>query len=143
MIDKITEAIYIAINEEFGDEYSIYTDEVKQDLAKPCFFISCVSAESRVFFNKRYLVQNVFCIHYFPEDAQEDNRECLKAAERLFSCLEWINADGSSTMGTGMKSEFSDGGLLFFVNYDFFVYKAEDKIPAMEDVAKDISLKGE
>ena len=143
MINKLTKAICIAINEEFGDGYRIYTDEVKQDLQEPCFFVLCANTENRLFFNKRYLMRNMFCIQYFPESEEAGNAECMSAAQRLFSCLEWINMDGDLTMGTVMKSEFSDGILLFFVNYDFFVYKTADKIPAMADVKKDIFVKGE
>lgn len=143
MINKVTEAICIAINEEFGDEYRIYTDEVRQDLKEPCFFVLCVNTENRLFFNKRYFMRNMFCIHYFPKDEETGNAECMSAAERLFSCLEWINVNGDLTMGADMKSEFSDGVLLFFVNYDFFVYKTAERIPAMEDVKEDISVKGE
>ena len=39
MINEIIEAISVALNEEFGDEYEIYRESVRQDLKEPCFFI--------------------------------------------------------------------------------------------------------
>ena len=43
MINKILDAISNALNEEFGDEYEIYSEDIKQDLKEPCFFIICLN----------------------------------------------------------------------------------------------------
>ena len=40
MINSIIEAISIALNAEFGDDYTTYTEEQEQGLKEPCFFIS-------------------------------------------------------------------------------------------------------
>lgn len=37
MINKVIDGISKAINEEFGDEYNIYTEEIEQGLKEPCF----------------------------------------------------------------------------------------------------------
>ena len=39
MINSIIEGISIAINTEFEDVYTIYTESVEQGLKEPCFFI--------------------------------------------------------------------------------------------------------
>lgn len=39
-VNLITDAISIALNGEFGDGYTNYTENVKQGLKEPCFFIS-------------------------------------------------------------------------------------------------------
>ena len=40
MLNNVIAGIAIALNEEFGDDYEIYTEEIKQDLKEPCFFIT-------------------------------------------------------------------------------------------------------
>lgn len=38
MITEIIEAISVALNSEFGDEYEIHMEEIRQGLVEPCFF---------------------------------------------------------------------------------------------------------
>jgi len=40
MINSIIEAISIALNAEFGDDFTTYTEKEEQGLKEPCFFIS-------------------------------------------------------------------------------------------------------
>ena len=58
MIKEIIEAISIALNEEFGDSYTIYTENVKQGLKTPCFFVLCINPTNKIFRGKRYLSAN-------------------------------------------------------------------------------------
>ena len=39
MITEIIEAISVALNSEFGDDYEIHMEEIRQGLTEPCFFI--------------------------------------------------------------------------------------------------------
>ena len=43
--NMLIEAISIALNGEFGDEYEIHMEEIKQDLKEPCFFIQSLKPE--------------------------------------------------------------------------------------------------
>ena len=43
MINNVIAGIAIALNQEFGDDYEIYTEEIKQDLKEPCFFITLLN----------------------------------------------------------------------------------------------------
>lgn len=128
MINAIIEAISVALNGEFGDSYEIHMEEIKQGLEEPCFFIFCLNPTSDLFFGKRYFRTSPFCIQYFPE-SNEKQRECNSVAERMYDCLEYVTMDGDSNpiRGTKMKHEVVDGVLNFFVNYDCFVYKAEEQ----------------
>ena len=142
MINSIIEEISRTIREEFGSRYTNYMEEVKQDLKEPCFFIQCLNPTEKLFFGKRYFRHNQFCIQYFPEDKQHEKQECYAVAERLFSCLEYLDAGGDLVMGTKMKYEVTDGILHFFVNYDLFVYRAAESVPVMEEVSSETRLKG-
>lgn len=142
MIQEIIEAISIALNAEFGDGYTNYTEEVEQGLKTPCFFITCVNPSIRPFPSKRYLAHHLFCIQYIPSDGSSGTKaECNNVGERLESCLEYIGGDDSPIRGTEMHFEVTDGILDFFVNYDLFVRKIVDKSPEMRELRRSISVK--
>lgn len=141
MINSIIEAISVALNGEFGDSYKTYTQDVKQGLKEPCFFVSCINPTHRLFRGKRYFKENQFCIQYFPQDKRQANEECNAVADRLFFCLEYVTVTGDLVRGTKMRSEIVDGVLNFFVNYDLFVYKRTEENP-MEDISSSVSAKG-
>lgn len=141
-IKAIIEAISIAINEEFGDDYTIYTERVEQGLKEPCFFVRCIKPTSRVYLGLRYFKTHQMCIQYFPVDKNQQQEECSIVSERLFDCLEYLTADGDLIRGTEMNAELLDGVLHFFVNYDFFVRKVKRQ-DAMEDLQERVAAKGE
>ena len=141
MINSIIESISIALNAEFGDEYTTYTESVEQGLNEPCFFVSCINPANRIFLGNRYFRRNQFCLQYFPADEDQAREECNAVAERLFSCLEYITVTGNLVRGTNMNYEVTDGVLSFFVNYDLFVYKATAS-GAMEELSQDVTVKG-
>ena len=142
MINSIIESISISLNTELGDRYKTHREVKRQGLKEPCFFIQCINPTEKLFFGKRYYRQNQFCIQYFPEDEFNGNQECYAVAERLFSCLEYLDVGGAPVMGTKMKYEVKDGILHFFVNYDLFVYKVAESVPRMEEVSSETHVKG-
>ena len=142
MINFIIEAISRAIRDEFGDGYTNFMEEVKQDLREPCFFISCIHPENKLFLGKKYSRTNQFCIQYFPKRGKDERRECNETAGRLMMCLEYLQAGERILRGTKMNGEIVDGILNFFVNYDLFVYRKQNPISAMEEISEEISVKG-
>ena len=141
MINKIIDGISVAIHSEFGDNYEIYTESVEQGLKEPCFSIVALPFTNEQFLEKKYFITNQFCIHYFPS-SDESRNESFIVMGRLFDVLEYITVDGDLTRGTGMKAEFVDGVLNFFVNYDMFVRKNIESEPVMEEVVHKPGLKG-
>jgi len=141
VINSLIAAISRALNTEFGDGYSIYTESVEQGLEEPCFFVSCIKPSSRLFLGKRYFRENQFCLQYFPADIDRAREECNAVAERLYACLEYIDVAGNLTRGTKMNCEVVDDVLNFLVNYDMFVYKPDDT-PAMADLTEKVGVKG-
>ncbi len=140
MINSILEAICVSLETEFGGAYQIHREEKKQELTEPCFWVLCLTPASRLFLNKRYFRKNPFCIHYFPGGSGK-REECHAVAERLFSCLEWLDVGGDPVMGTKMEYEIVDGILHFFVNYDLFVCRVSEPIPLLEEVSSKTQLK--
>ena len=92
-----------------------------------------------MFLGKRYFREIQFCINYFPNKGNE-NKECHSVAERLYNCLEWLNAQGDLLRGTGLKHDILDGVLNFYVNYNAFYHKTEDTIP-MGDISQRLNVK--
>ena len=135
MINKIIDGISIAINAEFGDEYEIYTESVKQGFQEPCFSILCLYLSINQFLGMRYVRTSQFCIHYFPK-SDEPKAECFSVKERLFNALELITVDGDLIRGTEIHSEPADVDdvLSFFVNYNFFVNKETEAPEVMAEV---------
>lgn len=50
MINSIVEAISCSLNKEFGDDYEIHNEEIKQGLKEPCFFIACLNPNNNLCF---------------------------------------------------------------------------------------------
>lgn len=140
MINRIIDAISISINAEFGDGYEIYTESLEQGLNEPCFSIFCLNPTNELYRGKRYYRTNQFCIQYFPSTG-EPKGECNAVLERLYDCLELITVDNELTRGKRMKGEIVDGVLSFFINYDMFVYKAENQ-DVMEELEVSTKAKG-
>lgn len=139
MIKAIIDGICLALNEEFGDDYTIYTDGVKQGLEEPCFSIVPINPNNSQFLGSKYYRENLFCIHYFPE-SEEKVSECLDVLERLYDCLEIIEINSNKSLGINMNGEINDGVLSFFINYNLFVIKEKSEVP-MEDLELSQSVK--
>lgn len=125
MINAIIASISNALYSEFG--YENHMEQIKQGFKKPCFFIQCLNPNIRQFLGKRYFRQNQFCIQYFPKSNTDGNVECYSVAETLQFLLETIPVSDKYIRGTNMRYEVVDGVLNFFVNYDCFAYKVDEK----------------
>lgn len=132
MGEEIRSGIGKALKTEFGGEYPIYSEEVKQGMTTPCFFISCVEASQQRFLSGRFLCENKFLIRFYPKDDSRKKQQCFQTAQRLFDCLLWIKAGEDLLMGRKMSGRTENGILSFYVNYDYFGYKKEDKTPMGE-----------
>lgn len=124
MIDSAISGISNALYEVFG--YENFKNEISQDLSPPCFYISCIEAKTKKYISTRYLQKNHFVIQYFP--CTDDRKgECYGVGEKMYECLEVINAGGFFLRGTDMRFEVVDGVLHFFVSYNAFVRKTGQK----------------
>ena len=141
MIQRIIDAICLAISSYFGDDYEIYTESIEQDLKDGSFAVLCLSPTNSRYLGNRYLRTNQFCIHYFPK-TNKPKAECLEVIEALCDTLELIEIDGDLLRGTNMSNEIDEGVLHFFVNYDFFTLKESDGV-YMEDFDYDSMVKDE
>lgn len=139
MTNRMIEGISRALYEEFG--YENHMEEMKQDFEEPCFFIQCLNPSCKRCLGYRYHRRNTFCIQYFPKSKGDGRRECNEVAERMLGCLEYVELDGM-VRGTGMRYEVVDGVLNFFVDYNYFVYRAAVQETEMDSLHSEIAEKG-
>lgn len=83
------------------------------------------------------------CIQYIPTNASVEKEECNAVVERLFNCLEYITVGEDLIRGSKMSSEIVDGVLNFFVNYDLFILRLKNKDDAMNEVLRNVAVKGQ
>ncbi len=138
MINPIIAGISNVLYETFG--YENFKNEILQDLKPPCFYISCMEQKTKKYIGTRNLRKNQFVIQYFPH-TDDRKGECYDVGEKMLECLEVIHVDGFLLRGTEMKFKIVDGVLHFFVDYDAFSHKEEQK-ETMELMRSDIRAKG-
>lgn len=132
MQNEIMDAVTRKIFEIFGDGYTIYTDNVKQDLKEPCFFVSFLEPSHKPLLGKRYRRIYDMSIQYFPV-GEDLSREMNQIVDRLIEGLEYISLpDGSLRRGMDMSGRISDDILTFLVTYDMFGLKPEKEKEPME-----------
>ena len=139
MIQDLIDGVCTALADNFtGNE--VYTERMKQGMESPCFFVRCIDQEDGQEV-QRYRMSYQFSIQYFPESEEEPDAECHKVAERLFSCLEMIRADGAWIRGADMAGHVEDGVLTFAISYGVFLCRLAEQ-PAMEQVAVGTEVEG-
>lgn len=143
MIQKIIEGISSTIYEEFGGEFTIYSEEVKQGLKEPCFIISCVRTGHKAEMRRVDTQNNLFWVQFIPKENGRENAECYSVAERLARCLKYITVGGDLVRGVDIHYEVNEGVLTFSVTYRMrFVEQCEQPDTEMEALQKSVNLKG-
>ena len=127
-LSAINDGISKKLNETFGDEYTIYPEEVRQGLERPCFFIKLLKPSNMIERDRTYSRDNSYCIHFFPKSTNAPKAECYQMLDSLYMALEYIEVDGNLVRGTGMLGEFHDEILQFYVDYNVRVRKVYDPI---------------
>lgn len=139
MINSIKSGIAKKLDDTFVG-VPIFTDEIKQGLTEPCFFIKTVSSGQDPLLGRRFMRRQSFDVHYFPPKSESENSSISNVLEHLYEVLEFIYSDGSLLRGTGMNHEQVDGVLHFIVNYNLPVLRDETPQELMENLDLDAHL---
>ena len=134
MINKIIIGMSQALYTEFGDDYNIYTESVKQGLDEPCFLITNIVHTYDAKLSNRYQNHNSFMVQYFPKSITDSMREINDVVGRLEGILEWVTVDGVLIRGTNMESNASDGVLNFQVDYNVRILKTTQESERMNNL---------
>lgn len=127
-ISVTLDAISKKLNENFGNEYTIYTENAKQGLNRPCFFVKLLKASNTKDRDSEYRRENQYCIHFFPKNTNEPLAECHQMLDSLYLALEYIEVDSNPIRGVGMLGEVHDETLQFYVNFNMRVRKTYDPV---------------
>ena len=141
--NDVVDGVSIKINELFGDEYKIHTNNVKQGLEMPCFFIKRLPSSKKKLIGNRYENTDNLVVHAMIEDSEDKEEKLNDIADKLYE-LEYITLLNNDMLkGYDMKTEISDGVLLFFVTYKYFTYKEIQKETEMENLTINGEVKNE
>ncbi len=142
MLIEVIDAIASKLSRDFGSSIAVYKEEAEQGLTAPCFFISLNNFSQKQITGKRYYREQRFTIKYCPATANK-NTEICQVADRLYDTLESIFMDADMFRGSKMSCQVVEGVLLFYVNYNFYVYKEIPSEEAMDSIAVEGGLKKE
>lgn len=133
MLQQLIHGAAEAIAKAFGEDTIIYTEMVRQDLKRPCFFIEGGDLSEKRVVGNRYLRKTPLSITYFPSEEKiplKRNAEMADVAELLFCVMEnLILEDGSVMRGTSMRAQNAGEVLRFSAQYGGFVHKLPDENP--------------
>ena len=134
MVTEIINGISTKLFKTFGENFTIYTENIEQNLKLPCFFIELVNSSSKQIVGNHYRSENAFDIHFFTSE-EEDKKEGRNIASILLEALEYITlANGDLIRGTNMHFENVDDVLHFFVNYNVHLIQLTEKAERMGEL---------
>lgn len=117
MINDIIDGISIKLNEIFGD-VEIYSENVKQGLVEPCFFIQHVTTTETPYLGNRKKRVVTFDVHYFGTSKED----MLSKSDEMMDGLEYITLiNGDSIRGLNMSSQIVDDVLHFSIDYQMML----------------------
>ena len=141
MINDVINAITVQLYNVFGSKYTIYPNNVKQNIKTPCFIVISVTDEMQNLLGTRKKLNNAICIHYIPD--KEDKADINTVKNTLYANMEFITClNGDVLRGTGMNSTIDNDGegnvLHFFVNYNFTINSVKPTENYMEEITQKI-----
>jgi len=140
MILEITDGISIKLNELFGDGYEIYTENVKQGLQEPCFFIKTLKVNTNQFLGSRKERSYPFDIAFFTQDG---NEEKMRVGEQMLDGLEYLTlTNGDIVRCRSIDMDIVDDVLHVSVTYPVMLNRVVTE-EAMETLTENIGTKGD
>ena len=141
MILDIANGISIKLNELFGDDYTIYTEDVRQGLEEPCFFIKTLPVTTRKLLGARKERRYHYDIAHFTEGG---NEEMMHTGEQMLDGLEHITlTDGSVLHVSSIDMNIVDGVLHVSVIYPVILTARSAAEDAMSTYSANIGTKGD
>lgn len=141
IVQKIIDSIAETLSGHFPDT-EIYTEEAKQGLNEPCFFILPVDVSDIRHRGNRWLAEYTVCVQYIPSD-NEPKARCAEVEEILYKALEYVRIDGAAVGGMDIHSETTDEVLSFFVSYRMLTLEtSEENADSMGEYTLNSQVKG-
>lgn len=138
-LNDVLDGISIKLNKIFGDNYTIYTNDVEQGFKTPCFFIKQLPEIRTKQVGNRYFNTTSFVIHTFIENPTIEELNDIGHELYQLELLELLNEE--ILRGSGMRTEIVDNVLEFFIDYNFFTFKQVENEDNMEIISIEEEVK--
>lgn len=134
MYNQLMDAVASRLEDLFPG-YTVYTGNLPQEPARPCFLLELKEASEKTMAGRRAIRKMGFSIRYTAGETGQLHKEQNQTAEMLMDGMEWIRMpDGLPVRGTDRKHQLTDGILDFSVNYSLSVYKEKEQEEPMENL---------
>lgn len=137
----IIKGIIKALNNEFGEKYTYYINDIPQGFEEPSFYVRLLDSSFNLIYGNRYLRKNIFMIRYFPKSELEPQQEINAILDKLYPILEYIYMENDLIRGTNMEANIVDNILHLQINYDFFVIIPIQRGPLMQNLIQKQKVK--
>ena len=104
----IVKGIIKALNNEFGNNYTYYINDIPQGFEEPSFYVRLLDSSFNLIYGNRYLRKNIFMIRYFPKSELEPQQEINAILDKLYPILEYIYMENDLIRGTNMEANIVD-----------------------------------
>lgn len=121
MTQKLIEHISMQIDEIFNGA-TIYTSHMKQNFEKNSFFIRIIKNSEKAYLANRFKLFNKIEIMYTPKNEQ-CTEEINHIKQILFEKMKRLKFEKGYIIGENMECEFKDKKLLFYIDYDFYIFR--------------------
>ena len=114
MVNDIIDGLSVALYDAFPS-CKIYSEQIKQGLEEPCFFIEVVSSLEKPLLKDRVQREILFDVLYFTEN---DNAERHRVASELYQLFKFVPLlNGDLLRGLNLSHDIVDGVLHFRVTF--------------------------
>lgn len=127
MLKELMEAVAAKLKEGFGETCVVYYNEAPPEAEGPCFIILPRKAVRTPRLGRRYYQSCPLDIQFIP--GQEDKgARLMTVAEQMMELLLLLTTEGGERfLGRDMSFEVQQGILHFYVSYNFFLLRPEEK----------------
>lgn len=122
MTQKLLDYISIQLDEVFNDS-TIYTEHISQNFQKNSFFLRIVKSSEKKCISNTYKLFNKVEIMYTPKSDTEFLKEINFTKQLLFQEMKIFKFDTSYLFAQNMECEIKDKKLLFFIDYNFYIFR--------------------
>ena len=121
--------------------YSIYKENVHQDLEPPCFHINLISSDFIKQAGRRAELRNQYDIKFFPDEGGEIENQCNSVMMNLLDQLAFITLpDGDLLRATNISVESVDDVLHFSCGYNIPVISTTEQGELMRELNESVGL---
>ena len=140
MVNSTISGICAALKSKYP-EYSIYKEDVHQNLEPPCFHVNLISSDFIKQAGRRAELRNQYDIKFFPDEGGEIEKQCNSVMMNLLDQLAFITLpDGDLLRATNVSAESVDDVLHFSCGYNIPVIFESEQGEFMEELNESVGL---